>query len=129
MATVNAAWFQEYIDGVMLSSWKNNPHTIHLFKQDYKPDPCDIKSMDDIPAAVITCSTSLVNRQCEAGVIKAENPVFANAVNKGPFGGFLISDDINGVVVMFDCDANGLNIHMNGTDIILAFNPCGIAAI
>lgn len=127
--TSKSDWFQSYIEDVALSCWKTNPHTVYLFKQDYNPDPYEIKTMADIPPAVLVCSASLVNRQCMAGVIAADNPVFANAATKGPFGGFIIADDIKGIPVLMDCDTNGLNIHMNASDIILAFNECGIAAL
>lgn len=126
---VKSDWFQSYIDDVVLSCWKTNPHTIYLFKQDYLPDVSAIETMQDIPPAVLVCSANLVNRQCQAGVVAADNPVFANAATKGPFGGFIIADDIKGVPVLIDCDVNGLNIHMNASDIILAFNECGIAAL
>lgn len=122
-------YYQDYIDNVVLDCWKNNPHTVWLFKQGYNPNFEDDGALSDIPPAMLLASAQLVNRQCEIGVLMADNPVFANAATLGPFGGYLIVDDIKGKLVLADCDVNGLNVQANATDIELAWNTCGIAAI
>lgn len=125
-----SGYFTNWIDNVALKNWVDFPHSASLVNSTWLADLETYSTLSEIPPAAICATVGLTNRKAQNGIISADNPTFAGvAATCGNVDKVIISNDVTGELMLVFGDVSGLNVTPNGSDIELAWNTCGIAAL